>query len=703
MTERLNYLRRQHATALLSAFLQDQRNALFHGIASSEPGFDHLLPPLYSDLSLEPSALATPEDRVFQAYRNADPTSTGACTQWLIRLALAGNLPVEDLSKARETLEAFIAYKARLTAGQRDLGRYDSLGDVWSVIEPFVRENAATSGKDANRREREAARAESDILLERDGWVVAIPKTERASRWWGRGTRWCTAAETDNRFAAYAEDGPLVVLVRPDGEKFQWHGPSGQFMDSADREANVWTALHDLIQSLDIHDPLRLALEPDAQRREAGHPTAPAEVWEAVMDRFHLPLNETPWESRTRAVCEIAVTYDDTAFRFAPEGILDADLCLAAVRVRPGALRHMPMLLRSRDVCEVAIQADAGVVRHVPSTLLDEAMCEFAIRSNARVAISRLPRNILTDRLLLLAIQFDGTILRCIDEPTREICLTAVRQNGRAILYVPVGLADEEMLLAAVRQTPEALWECTPGQRTPAVLAAVAESSPAIAIGFMKSEDLTREFCLRAVRENGRSLQNVPAALRDREMCEAALASRGEALAHVPPELLTQDLCRNAVEKIGQMIRHVPDHMIDRAMAAAVIRRNGHLLCFIPKRLIDRDLCLAAVGRFGQALEAVPRALRDREICEAAVTDDGHAIRHVPVDLWDVRMCALALRSSPGLIARQAIIDHVPASILAEVLAAADGERPLPPPVDDAMRTADAEDDEDTPTVEIHP
>lgn len=86
-------------------------------------------------------------------------------------------LPAEDLGKATETLQAFMDYKRRLEPAQRDLGRYPSLGAVWKAVTGFVQDNAPVSNNDLDRREREAALAETDILFEAEGLIVAVPTT----------------------------------------------------------------------------------------------------------------------------------------------------------------------------------------------------------------------------------------------------------------------------------------------------------------------------------------------------------------------------------------------------------------------------------------------------------------------------------------------------------------------------------------------
>lgn len=52
----------------------------------------------------------------------------------------------------------------------------------------------------------------------------------------GSGTSWCTATgNTKQWFDRYAKDGPLYIFIGPDGEKYQFHYESNQYMDKNDR------------------------------------------------------------------------------------------------------------------------------------------------------------------------------------------------------------------------------------------------------------------------------------------------------------------------------------------------------------------------------------------------------------------------------------------------------------------------------------
>ncbi|NBU99007.1 MAG: hypothetical protein EBS19_12500, partial [Spirochaetia bacterium] len=42
-------------------------------------------------------------------------------------------------------------------------------------------------------------------------WKVYTPHTEEASKKYGAGTRWCTAAHNNNQFHNYNDEGPLHI------------------------------------------------------------------------------------------------------------------------------------------------------------------------------------------------------------------------------------------------------------------------------------------------------------------------------------------------------------------------------------------------------------------------------------------------------------------------------------------------------------
>jgi len=68
---------------------------------------------------------------------------------------------------------------------------------------------------------------------------VVVPQDEAAACYYGRGTRWCTAAtKGENYFVHYNKEGPLYIILPKNpsykGEKYQLHIESKQFMNEKD-------------------------------------------------------------------------------------------------------------------------------------------------------------------------------------------------------------------------------------------------------------------------------------------------------------------------------------------------------------------------------------------------------------------------------------------------------------------------------------
>ena len=680
-TGRLAFLREQHGAALLEAFLQDDRTMFlpdFYAWVQSEDG---------RPLSDEEGA-----DVVFERYRNADPTRTGACTQWLIRLAIAGNLPAEDLSKARETLEAFLAYKRRLPADQRDLGRYATLGAVWTAVEPYVRENMPASSREEERREREVVRAESDIVLERDGWTVAILKTERAAKWWGRGTRWCTAAESNNMFASYAQDGPLVVFVRPDGAKFQFHAPTQQFMDAADDAADQIDDLDGLPSLLAAE---RQEGETDAARRTrlallmalystsvAVYEAGSGDEWQAAARTafadLRVGIGNIPEHLRDAELCWAAVRQDGHRIGFVPDHLVDRDICREAVSNTPAAIRYVPQSLLDRDLAMLAVIKSGSVLGHIPPWMRDFALCAEAIKSGAS-AVNAIPDHVM-DRDLFV----DAARRRCwrndflekhADDPFlyRDVlpllktiphdcplpapwladsakCREIVASNGLLLGRIPFWLRGRDLCLTAVRQNGRAL-----------------NSVPA--------DVIDRDLCLEAVRQDGSALRDVPFRYRDAEMCKTAVSTSGYALADVPRDQITlemcraslensvvsldaiparfwsQELCLRAVELYDTALGSIPDHLWNDDLVKAAVRHHPRALTAIPDADLASDLAeealnsaIASKGHF--ALLWLPKHLRTRTVCEKVLQMNGTSIYSVPENILDHDLCMIAVRQN---------------------------------------------------------
>ena len=107
----------------------------------------------------------------------------------------------ESLSKLGPALDKFEKISSNLPI--TDLLQYKSVGQLLSALSDYE-----------NRQRRDVKKVEGGNVVYDDGrYFVVNPLTHQSSCYYGRGTKWCTAAETDTHFKRYNEDGKLFYIL----------------------------------------------------------------------------------------------------------------------------------------------------------------------------------------------------------------------------------------------------------------------------------------------------------------------------------------------------------------------------------------------------------------------------------------------------------------------------------------------------------
>jgi hypothetical protein len=188
-------------------------------------------------------------DHIMVVIENSDPTANKEYVQWLTKVYANQGIKLEDIiSRGNSALKMYHEFKVKkiLPAEYRDIGRIDFAG-LEAIAQNLDLRNAL-----AAKEEQEAAKTvdkgEAETVFENAAVRIIVPKNEAASCYYGQGTRWCTAGRDNNMYDRYASDGDLYILLpkQPDyeGEKYQLHFSSNQFMDEGD---NYVDSVKDLI------------------------------------------------------------------------------------------------------------------------------------------------------------------------------------------------------------------------------------------------------------------------------------------------------------------------------------------------------------------------------------------------------------------------------------------------------------------------
>lgn len=237
---------------------------------------------------------ADPDTKKPQGFdvENATPETMenvklGKYTQWLLKnfLAPAGqeitaepgtpeykrqvkayqDLFLEDLYKTTDDLKKFEKFKNRLPQESRDINKLTK--DVlFDLVKDFKLEKVKASKEEKKQAAATYSHPGADVVFRGPNWTVA--KVERGDKLgkdaacfyggqheYDKGeSRWCTSSPGLNWFERYIKDGPLYVVLPNDAsdlgqvsklpvERYQFHFPSGQFMDRHDRQQDLVSLL----------------------------------------------------------------------------------------------------------------------------------------------------------------------------------------------------------------------------------------------------------------------------------------------------------------------------------------------------------------------------------------------------------------------------------------------------------------------------
>jgi len=140
----------------------------------------------------------------------------------------------------------------------RDINQIRGLSALEDLVEKYPDKETQSNQAQATAEEENLYKTGKAVLLHNDNQVKVVElKSEAAAVFFGKGTRWCTAATNNNRYTIYAKQGPLyVVIIKGTNEKYQFHWPTNQFMDAQDKEINLIELANKYPVLWDVFDPI---------------------------------------------------------------------------------------------------------------------------------------------------------------------------------------------------------------------------------------------------------------------------------------------------------------------------------------------------------------------------------------------------------------------------------------------------------------
>ena len=358
--------------------------------------------------------------------------------------------------------------KKKIPPEKRDINQIKSLGELEELLDQFPDEEVVSKKEQRSEEEQGFFSRKKATLLYNDSQIkVVIPHTKAASCYFGKNTKWCTAARSDNMFSAYHDQGPLyIVLIKPLNQRYQFHWGETEedFMDERDKPI-------DPKKLADQYPVLYQIFAPIAKKNKSlafnKNPTEQDLIDAVLKDPYLIRTINNPSEKMQL----VAVTKNGDAITYIKNP--SEQVQLAAVKSFGQALKHIEN--PSEQVQLQAVTNDGLAIRYIQNP---------------------------SEQMKLAAVKSEGTSLRYIKNPTEEMQLIAVTNHGAAIEYI-ANPTEEMQLIAVSKFVPALQWIKNPSERVQ--LAAVKETGTAI----MYIQNPSEEMQLAAVKSEPRAIHYI--------------------------------------------------------------------------------------------------------------------------------------------------------------------------------------------------
>lgn len=273
-----------------------------------------------------------------------DPSTDKSFLSWIARMYANDQFQWHDLVAIKETLQEFMRVKNKLL--NKDLNSYKSVGDLRRALEPFEgqeiisKKQATKQGLlnysiDSSEAKYFFETGQAELFYRGSTLNVVIPKTEKASCFFGMNTTWCTARKDENnKFDHYNKAGPLYTILCENGLRFQFHFPKYdyEFMDKHNAPIDFDKTLNEYPELLDAFNELATKL-------------------------LFLPLIK----NQTEEICLAAVQKDGRALKYVKQQT--PEICLAAVNERGIAVKYVKN--QTEKICLAAVRETKFALRYI--------------------------------------------------------------------------------------------------------------------------------------------------------------------------------------------------------------------------------------------------------------------------------------------------------------------------------------------------
>ena len=311
------------------------------------------------------------------------------------------------------------------------------------------------------------------------------------------------------------------------------------------------------------------------------------------------------------------------------------NLCLKAIEISPSVLQYIKPKYQTEKVVIAALKKDGLTLEYVADK--KKKYCLEAVRQNGK-ALQFVPAEEQTPFMCREAIlksrEYGTSVLQYIKKQTTKLCLLAIKKNPYALGYVRN--QTPQICMEAVKFNS---WALEDVENQTHKLCMIAVMIDGYALQFVKKKTL--EICFASVKQNGGALRFVPVELQTENMCILAMKGDSGNLEFVQNQ--TDNICKAALETSGCALKLVKNKTYENCLLAI---RNSICPCVIfhiPSWLQTDELIREALNQNGEAIQNIDNKRRKDWMYEIALQKEGTCLKYIEKKKRTYQFCKMAV------------------------------------------------------------
>lgn len=364
-----------------------------------------------------------------------------------------------------------LAQKNIIKGSDKDIGKWIKSG--WQEFKTFVDDRSEEKTKSEVKRSK---KKDSIIAYEDENIMVVIPLSEDASCYYGKQTKWCTAATTSRNYFHdyfYKDDIVLFYVLHSNGSKYasayNTHKDTFEFFDSEDQSIdheqfkkvtninkdmligfyNKYKKVIENVQDINkMSDELQIKMikSESTYFRKIKNPSEKVKL--AAVNFLGFLIKDINDPSEDVQITAVEESGDNIKYLYEKGISPSEDVQLVAVNNSPASIQFIKE--PSEKVQLQAVHKNSWSIKYIKNPT--EKVINKAVSQNPNTISLIRDRS---EELEMMAVKKLGNAIQYIRSPSEEVQLAAVTQNGTAISFI--SSPSDKIKNAAIKSSKEAI------------------------------------------------------------------------------------------------------------------------------------------------------------------------------------------------------------------------------------------------------